>query len=348
MKALKSAFEAPAKWYKKAARLEADKSIDLPARPYRRGRGIVLNQYGLISFFALCIMVLFCINYSSNTGLICACLLTIAWICAILANHWVVSKVVLQRVVVLPGDEEGPGQVEMLWKIESRVRPVFWLTIDGQVARLVFDTHGWARVRWQPLPRAAGRYHFPTLRVSTSWPMSIGFSWFILKPNQDIVIAPAAPRLASVEGADGDGSSANTASSGDPEGVRPRNPQDFSAKWAWKPTVRLGKPMTYEWSQSGNDIAHIFWDDEIDPHVAMRKLRADLHSAVMNDQPFQITHPWGRTQVLSGQDSALTQVCQIGSQALLAQHWGPGVPFQPGLFGRIVNKLRQLPGESYG
>lgn len=345
MKGLGRFLETPVRWYKKAARLEADRSVELPARAYRRGRGIVLNQYGLASFFALCVMVLFCINYSSNAGLICACLLTVAWTCAILANHWVVSKVVLQRVVVLPGDEDNPGQVEMLWNITSSVRPVFWLTIDGQVARLVFDEHGWARVRWQPLPRQAGRYDFPTVRVSTSWPMSIGFSWFILRPAHSIVIAPCAPAPSSSHGSHGEESPSLASTSGDPEGIRPRNPQDFSAKWAWKPTARLGKPMTYEWSQAGKEVVHVFWDDDLEPAQALRKLRADLHRAVENNQPYQITHPWGKTPVLSGPRPALSQVCQIGARVLSSQPWGPGVPFQPGMFTRLIRSVRKQGGE---
>lgn len=324
-------------WYKRAARLEADREVNLPARPYRRGKAIVLNQYGLASFFALSVMVLFCINYSSNAGLICACLLFLTWVCAILANHWIMSRISLMHVSILPGDEDHPGDVEILWQINTSARPVFWMTVDGQVARVVFDENGQARVRWTPLPRPMGRYVFPSIRMSTSWPMSIGFSWFVLRPALDVVIAPAASIGTGNGGESGEASSNSLAISGDPEGIRPRNERDPSSRWAWKQTLRQGRPMTYEYTQEGHEVARIVWEDNLEAPLALRKISSDIHTAVRSNRPFQVFHPWGQSQVLTGLRPALVQLCGLTQKALPRTQWGPGVPFtSQGLLSRIL------------
>ena len=315
------------RWYRRSARLEADRVVDLPVRPFRKSRGIFLHRYGMASFFALFVMVLFCINYSNNAGLICACLLALLWVVAILVNHWVVGRIWLEQIMVSPGDEASPGAVEILWRLRAPVRPLFWCSIDGQVALMGFDREGWARVKWVPRTRAAGKYTLPDIHAATSWPMSIGHSWFVLRPRAEMVVAPAPSTAIRPPGEEGEASSSKQSTHGDPEGVKPRPPQDRSSRWAWKPTLRSGRPMTYEWAQSGQDIVSLGWAMDIPAHEAWRRLRTELDAVIEAGLAFQVFHPWGTSPVMRGPAAAQSILCLIGSHAIPSQEWGHEAPF---------------------
>jgi hypothetical protein len=330
------------RWYRLASRQEVAHDVVLPARPTRRTRGIILHRFGLASFFALVVMVLFCVNYANNAGLICACLLALAWVCALLANHWMVSRIWLEQVLVLPGDEDMPGEVDLLWRLRAPVFPVCWLTIDGQVARLEFDDSGWARVRWRPHARSAGSFDFPTLHVSTSWPMSIGYSWFVMRPRAQVVVAPRRALGGASSGSEGEAQALAPATQGDPEGIRPRPPQDLSARWAWKPTLRQGRPITYEWAQSGNEVVSVIWQAQLPVQEAWRRMRGEIDTALSRGLAFQVAHPWGHGGVMRGERAALSVLCQVGAHALPPQPWGPGLPQAPGTWSRYWSRVKEV------
>jgi len=315
-------------WYRVSARLEADREVDLPVRPYKKSRAIFLHRHGMFSFLCLFILTLFCINYSNNAGLICACLLALLWVVAVLVNHWIVSRLWLEEIFIAPGDEDLPGMVEMVWRLKTKVRPLFSCSIDGQSALMEFDEFGVSRIKWQPVSRNAGYFSFPNIHVSTDWPMSIAYSWFVLRPRLGIVIAPGKVSAEYEVGVEGVDSSLIVAIEGDPEGVRPRNPQDHTSRIAWKPTLRTGKPVTYEWSQSGQRVVDLNWSSELSPDLAWRRLRQQLDFAITKDMAFRVSHPWGVTPVMKGLKGAQSVLCLIGSKALPRTAWGDEKPFK--------------------
>lgn len=339
------------KWYRRSARFEADREVDLPVRPFRSSRGIFLHRNGMLSFLGLFVMVLFCINYSNNAGLICACLLALLWVVAILANHWVVSRIWLEQVMVSPGDENAPGAVEILWRLRAPIRPMFTCSIDGQSAIVAFDKDGWARVKWVPRTRPAGKYALPDIHGATSWPMSIAHSWFVLRPRVDLVVAPGSGNAHQAPGQEGQASASRQSTHGDPEGIKPRPPHDHASRWAWKPTLRAGRPMTYEWAQSGNDVVCLTWSSDLPAHEAWCRLRAELDAALAAGLSFQVFHPWGASTVMRGPQAAQSILCLVGSHAISRQAWGEQAPFVTTswwrrLFSYLARKISREPAHA--